>query len=590
MTLDTRTSFNELTTESKALPIRSRILFDVTDLLNFLEYSKNVTGIQRVQLEAVRAQISDENTKVECCYFSRDRLWHTMAAPRFLEAFEKFDMNPETGVLEIALLRKECLNNPEVAFADQDVLYFLGATWSLPGFFESLRDLRESGVRFAFFIHDLLPLKHPEYFDKTHAIASSYWFNNVLFWADTLICNSPETKADIDQFTNFEGPVSVASLNIRPPFLNLGIDETAAAGPSILTLNNLDHVPFILMVGTVEPRKNHIAAINAWSVMKAKLGDACPKLVLVGKTGWKYEAIFHLIEAMNRDDGIVWLQSVSEVDLGTLYSSCLFSLYISRAEGWGLPITESLAAGKVCVSGYASGSVEACQSLTVQTDEQSERDITATIMNLVQNPGILRAAENRIRKEAQFKTWSEYTQDLVECGQSVLLAPRKDALATLGTGVSYAFGQAKAVSIGAHETTGEILRTGKNWHHPDVWGSWVSANHSGVAFRVPRAGKYDCYIMVKAPPGGAEISVKFRSDTVWCRDVTGDNFLKFGLGKLAPSEAIHIEIVTNRVADLSKDDTTADQRILGCAWRELRIIESNDLEARLEALEHFVSL
>lgn len=112
-----------------------------------------------------------------------------------------------------------------------------------------------------------------------------------------------------------------------------------------------DHLPerFVLFVATVEGRKNHRLILDIWRRMLAE-GDDPPHLLCVGRVGWKSEPfVAKLVETGYLDGRVILLQEVSDAYLRLLYSRCLFTVFPSLYEGWGLPVGESLAAGKICV-------------------------------------------------------------------------------------------------------------------------------------------------------------------------------------------------------------------------------------------------
>jgi len=80
-------------------------------------------------------------------------------------------------------------------------------------------------------------------------------------------------------------------------------------------------------------------------------GDDPPHLICVGRMGWKATAfVSGLVETNYLDGRVHLLREISDTDLWTLYSRCLFTVCPTLYEGWGLPVGESLAMGKICVS------------------------------------------------------------------------------------------------------------------------------------------------------------------------------------------------------------------------------------------------
>ena len=106
---------------------------------------------------------------------------------------------------------------------------------------------------------------------------------------------------------------------------------------------------FVLFVATIEGRKNHQLMLDIWRRMVVD-GDDPPSLVCVGRVGWRTQTFLaELVETNYLDGKIVLLEEISDEHLKLLYSRCLFTVCPSLYEGWGLPVGESLAAGKICV-------------------------------------------------------------------------------------------------------------------------------------------------------------------------------------------------------------------------------------------------
>lgn len=122
---------------------------------------------------------------------------------------------------------------------------------------------------------------------------------------------------------------------------------------------------YLLMVGTLEPRKNHLNAFAA--VLESEAGrDAT--LVVAGRRGWNDAEIVRRISALEAQRRVVWLQYAPESLLPGLYAGALATLYPSWYEGFGLPALESLAAGTPLVTSLAPSLVEIAGGVARQAD------------------------------------------------------------------------------------------------------------------------------------------------------------------------------------------------------------------------------
>jgi glycosyltransferase involved in cell wall biosynthesis len=115
---------------------------------------------------------------------------------------------------------------------------------------------------------------------------------------------------------------------------------------------------FMLSVGTVEARKNHLLLYYAYKSLLQQ-GVDLPLLVIVGRKGWLTKDLCYILEHDDDVRGkIVVKETITDAELSWLYKNCLFTIFPSFYEGWGLPIAESLSFGKVTLSSNTSSLTE----------------------------------------------------------------------------------------------------------------------------------------------------------------------------------------------------------------------------------------
>ena len=103
--------------------------------------------------------------------------------------------------------------------------------------------------------------------------------------------------------------------------------------------------PYFVMLGTIEPRKNHLLMLHLWARFAEEIPDP-PLLVLVGARGWENEQIVDMLERSVRLRGLVIeLNRMDDRELGPLLASARALLQPSFAEGFGLPVAEALSLG-----------------------------------------------------------------------------------------------------------------------------------------------------------------------------------------------------------------------------------------------------
>ena len=104
--------------------------------------------------------------------------------------------------------------------------------------------------------------------------------------------------------------------------------------------------PYFVMCGTIEPRKNHLLILHAWRDIVARLGDAAPKLVIIGERGWENEHVMDLLERCPSLKGhVLEVSGLPTPGVKRLFLGARAVLMPTFAEGYGLPLIEALAAG-----------------------------------------------------------------------------------------------------------------------------------------------------------------------------------------------------------------------------------------------------
>lgn len=196
--------------------------------------------------------------------------------------------------------------------------------------------LRRRGARPVVVVHDLIPVTHPEYArcgeDATHRRRLRHGLNN----AAGIVVNSQDTLRVLTVHAGRERlplpPIVVAPL---APAIHV---ETQDAAPL--------QVPYFLVLGTVEPRKNHGLLLTLWREMVQRLGPEAPHLVVIGRRGWECQETVNLLE---RCPGLVAHlhrpQRCTDAALGAWLRHARALLFPSFCEGYGLPVVEALASG-----------------------------------------------------------------------------------------------------------------------------------------------------------------------------------------------------------------------------------------------------
>jgi glycosyltransferase involved in cell wall biosynthesis len=252
-------------------------------------------------------------------------------------------------VLERAL-RLRSSSAETLVVAKDDLFLVLGASWHdgavLP---ELIRLKRQWGFRLLSAVHDLMPVFHPEFFPAAFPDQFRQHMRDLFQQSDLLLANSRFTQGEVQRFCANEGLAAPSCQVFR-----LG-DSCSSATPEAPPLP-LVAGGFILSVG-LERRKN-AALLVEMIKLAAQEKRPLPPLVLAGRPSWIKEDHAALVQMVTGDPEvrarIHLLTEVSDGHLAWLYQNCRFTIFPSLCEGWGLPVGESLAQGKVCLASSAT--------------------------------------------------------------------------------------------------------------------------------------------------------------------------------------------------------------------------------------------
>ncbi|WP_113913654.1 glycosyltransferase family 4 protein [Roseovarius dicentrarchi] len=314
-----------------------------------------------------------------------------------------------------------------------DHLIVLGATWSINGLgecFQCLKDHR--GLEISQLIHDLIPIITPEHIASDFSEDFYNWLKASSGYCSRYFANSKNTARDLSTFmdeigvvrpiktvplaqdfhvTDGKSTLRGAGLHAMSSTYKARVDRNLGLPRDIL---NLSKMPFVLVVGTMESRKNIWRLAQAWQRLSHESPLDLPKLVFAGKPGWYNEDFNQLIKATGNLGG--WIQFANhptDAELAYLYETCLFTATVSLYEGWGLPIGESLFFGKTAVVANNSSMPEVGGDMVEYCDAHSIDSIYAACRKLIAEPDHRAILEAKIAS-TRLRSWDDVTSDFVD--------------------------------------------------------------------------------------------------------------------------------------------------------------------------------
>ena len=304
---------------------RKQLLVDISELVQRDARS----GIQRVVRSVLKEWLCNppEGYRVEAVYGSVDDGY------RYAKCFTLDFMDWPSAALEDEL----------IDYAPGDVFFGLDMQPQVQIAQQPFyQQLRRHGVSVKFLLHDLLPIQMPEFFPPGNKEGFTEWLRSIIA-TDGVICVSRTVANELREWVAEHSPERERPLQIGWSHNGADIDNSGPSqgmsddAPEVLA--KLEARPSFLMVGTLEPRKGYTDTLNVFDALWQQGQDI--NLVIVGKMGWKVEALAERIKKHPEfNQRLFWLADISDEYLDKVYNACICLIAASYGEGFGLPLIE----------------------------------------------------------------------------------------------------------------------------------------------------------------------------------------------------------------------------------------------------------
>ncbi|HKP54081.1 MAG TPA: glycosyltransferase family 1 protein [Chloroflexia bacterium] len=194
------------------------------------------------------------------------------------------------------------------------------------------------------------------------------------------------------------------------------------------------HEPYILYVGTIEPRKNLPRLVQAFASLKKR--GLPHKLVIVGQSGWQTEPIYAEIEQLGLKPDVLFTGYVPFEDLPAIYTMAEAMAFPSLYEGFGLPVIEAMACGTPVVTSRSSSLIEVAGDAGMLVDPLSVEEIEDALHRVLNDPALRADMRYRGLERASNLTWEHTAQATLEVYDKVLASKGALAMASSGRRVA----------------------------------------------------------------------------------------------------------------------------------------------------------
>jgi len=249
-------------------------------------------------------------------------------------------------------------------------------------------------------VFDLIAWEAPDSAQRRAARIERATIAPALGRARVIFCNAESTRRElVRRWPRTAERVAILPLAANPLFQRACPQPLVEETTHRLGLTK----PFVLAVGTLEPRKNLLRLIDAFAGLRPDLRDS-HLLAIAGPRGWEYEPI---LARAGRNADVVLLGQVSDTELAALYQGCRVFCYPSLYEGFGLPVLEAMSAGTAVVTSSISSLPELAADAALYADPRDTTTIRDAVAHLLETPQERERLGRRARERASEFSWSQ---------------------------------------------------------------------------------------------------------------------------------------------------------------------------------------
>lgn len=267
------------------------------------------------------------------------------------------------------------------------------------------------GQRLVVTVHDLAFRRYPRLFPARWLALFRLGTRRAARAADAILVPSHGTARDLRRYE----PVDPRRIHVVP----LAADPSTVAGDAADVLEgHAIRGPYILFVGTLEPRKNAEGLIRAYR--RAVDAEGLPHaLVLAGPPGWRAERTLEQARAPGPGTVVV-TGPLGSGALDALYRGADLFVYPSLYEGFGLPVLEAMARGVPVVTSRTSSIPEVAGEAAITVDPRSEAELAAAIRRVLEDPAEAERLAKAGAARARLFSWERTAERTLEVYASLL--------------------------------------------------------------------------------------------------------------------------------------------------------------------------
>lgn len=262
-------------------------------------------------------------------------------------------------------------------------------------------------------LYDLIPKLYPHYFDR------NVFFSRIFDSLDEnqlIITISESTKVDLLRLAPHIDPAKVHAIPLASSDHIVKVDDQREIARVKARYGIPQESEYVFSLATVEPRKNHVRLLQAWSKVYAQINSVHPKLVIAGRKGWGEGFQRELHGLAEQENSVILTGFVDDQDLAALYSGSICTAYPSLYEGFGLPVLESMKCGRFCVTSNVSSMPEITGTDVPLVDPLSVDSIAELLLRVINDRELRLSLEAKCIEKAKEFSWArtyEQTKEVI---------------------------------------------------------------------------------------------------------------------------------------------------------------------------------
>lgn len=413
--------------------------FYLGDVLDWLKMHDRVTGVGRVTCELFLASLAHETgqTFLPCVPAATPsglaavsyrgvlrNLGGKIGVHPFLAPFDASDPAPSEPIVSLYPSRG-------------DHIVFTGVIWNRD-YCALFQKLHDHEVDFSVLIHDIIPIERPDLVSETDRSAFTEWLQVTVRLARFVFVSSAYVRDQLLRWAVLSGHDIAWEIVVVPFGINAPAPIASAKDVAPSGLNQVELASFILSVGTIDRRKNQILLCHLWAKLAAEFGADLPQLVLVGRDDLGLATKDEFADLITAKK-ILILQGLPDAALARLYRACLFTVFPSLSEGYGLPVAESLAASKLCIASDLKAIRAHAGGLPWYFDPADPDALLRLLREAICSPEARAAAEQKIAVDYKGAKWESSFATMakaIEAARQYASSPASSVRPVLAEGIA----------------------------------------------------------------------------------------------------------------------------------------------------------